>query len=223
MYTIPNNDGRTQRRFLPGGHGSYKDPKANESIWCSPYRWDAAAAMMGERCRVQCVLSGWDILDSDERAPDRARLIKIIEGTPNVDWLVFTGRLGGAVYDPWCERWPPNVWLGIPFFGQASLNRQLQPLGDLEARVKFAVYRGRKDKPLDVRKLADTVDWISVPTDLRTNRITHPLIANAIAEQCADRFAIATGYDPILEDAMGIQSYPNRLPITGLGCGTGGA
>src|SRR5262245_18137233 len=59
--------------------------------WKQPLKWDKAAARTGERHRVFCA-SLADVFDN--QVPDvwRTDLWKLIDLTPNLDWLLLTKR-----------------------------------------------------------------------------------------------------------------------------------
>lgn len=62
------------------------------AYWRQPFAWNVAAAAAGVRARVFCASMAdvfEDRRDLDER---RARLWKVIDSTPNLDWLLLTKR-----------------------------------------------------------------------------------------------------------------------------------
>ena len=95
--------------------------------WKKPLAWDRKAAKLGERHRVfSNSLSDW----ADKEVPDvwRDDSMKVIEATPNLDWLLLTKRGNVmAKYFRDRSRVPANVWPGVTAETQ----------GDLDARLVF--------------------------------------------------------------------------------------
>jgi protein gp37 len=81
----------SMRRGAVWGADTARIP-ASESYWQGPIAWDRKAAKAGERHRVFCASTA----DVFEARPDldeaRLRLFKLIEATPNLDWLLLTKR-----------------------------------------------------------------------------------------------------------------------------------
>jgi len=113
--------GRTApRRFFGAAH------------WKEPRRWNKDAELAGERRRVFCESMG----DLFERHPvpetaalmdeARARLWRLINDTPWLDWLLLTKRPENfATMLPWAldgRPWP-NVWAGVTAGVRSSLPR----------------------------------------------------------------------------------------------------
>src|SRR5258708_7584279 len=64
----------------------------SDSHWKEPLKWQAQAAEEEERARVFCA-SMADVFEArPELDAPRARLWKLIESTPNLDWLLLTKR-----------------------------------------------------------------------------------------------------------------------------------
>jgi protein gp37 len=106
---------------------------ASEAYWRRPARWNRLAGDAGVRLRVFCA----SLADVFELRPDptlnagldaaRARLFRLIEATPHLDWLLLTKRpehiRSMAPARWWTDGWPPNVWIGT------SIGRQHGPGG----------------------------------------------------------------------------------------------
>ena len=59
----------------------------------------------------------------------RHRLWKLIDTTPNLDWLLLTKRhtkIGKL--SPWKATWPHNVWLGVTVENQTWADRRVPVL-----------------------------------------------------------------------------------------------
>lgn len=65
---------------------------AKESYWREPIKWNKAAVKAGERHRVFCAsLADW-LEDRPELRAPRARLLKLTQQTPNLDYLMLSKR-----------------------------------------------------------------------------------------------------------------------------------
>jgi protein gp37 len=124
------------------------------SNWAKPLKWNAQAAREGRRMRVFCA-SLADVFDNQVAPAWRAELFALIAGTPNLDWLLLTKRIGNAHEmigkaliqssvnqgkgpTETMARWPwPNVWLGATICNQAEANRDIPKLLAVPARVRF--------------------------------------------------------------------------------------
>ena len=110
----------------------------SEAYWQQPIKWDAEAARSGVRARVFCA-SMADVFEWKRGLSTwRSRLWKLIEKTPNLDWLLLTKRphLVGRLA-PWGDEWPANVWLGTTVENQRWANKRLPHLADTNACVRF--------------------------------------------------------------------------------------
>lgn len=118
--------GRTGRRRLFG-----------DKHWHEPVVWDAAASKAGVKRRVFCMSMG-DVFEYREDLDGpRERLWDLIEGTPNLEWLLLTKRMTQAetlLPDAWRRArrgWPENVRLGFTAEDQAAWEHGLADLGEL--------------------------------------------------------------------------------------------
>lgn len=110
--------------------------------WRDPLKWDREAKASGARARVFCG-SMCDVGELREgkagEAMDEARrrLWKLIEATPNLDWLLLTKRpynLGQVL--PWKEP-RENVWVGATVCTQADADKNIPELLQIPAEVRF--------------------------------------------------------------------------------------
>ena len=93
-----------------------------EAHWNEPLKWNRAAAKAGERRRVFCA-SMADVFERHARGDmnrnlndERAKLWRLIEATPNLDWLLLTKRPQNIVEmipARWLPQMPANVWWGF--------------------------------------------------------------------------------------------------------------
>lgn len=110
----------SERRFFGDKH------------WYEPLRWNREAIAAGERRRVFCA----SMADVFERRPDlvepRARLYRLIEATPGLDWMLLTKRpenIGGVPI-------LSNVWYGTTVEDVARKGR-IDLLRRVIATVRF--------------------------------------------------------------------------------------
>jgi protein gp37 len=97
------------------------------------------------RCRVFCG-SLCDVFE-DRRGIDalnywRAQLWRVIEDTPNLDWLLLTKRpenVNNMIPAHWrnVNRWPDNVWIGTSVEDQATADKRIPELLEIPARTRF--------------------------------------------------------------------------------------
>jgi protein gp37 len=97
----------TDRRFFGDHH------------WNEPLKWDRRAAANGERQRVFCASMADVFEDRRDLDVHRTRLWRLIEETPNLDWLLLTKRPTKIVKllpSRWTNGRPgsvrTNVWFG---------------------------------------------------------------------------------------------------------------
>jgi len=126
--------------------------RTTADYWKQPARWQRQAQANGQRERVFCAsLADW--LDDEVPIDWLADLLKLIETTPHLDWLLLTKRLehwsdrlqavsrlthdGATIASTWLEgNAPVNVWLGttVENQAQAERRRQCQKAGDATLR-----------------------------------------------------------------------------------------
>ena len=119
-------DARKPRRFFKSQH------------WRQPYLWNEKAKRNRRRERVFCA-SMADVFESrGDLDPWRELLWKVIEETPDLDWLLLTKRPHAASkMVPWGNYWPANVWLGTTVENQKWADRRIPRLVESPARVRF--------------------------------------------------------------------------------------
>lgn len=113
----------------------------SDSYWAQPLKWNLAAKRSGVRHRVFCS-SMADVFEArDDLDVHRARLWKLIEATPWLDWQLLTKRpqnFKTLLPKPWLrKRMPHNVWLGVTVENQERANERLPILVSTPARVRF--------------------------------------------------------------------------------------
>ncbi|PZR17547.1 MAG: hypothetical protein DI536_04330 [Archangium gephyra] len=121
--------------------------------WNKPEKWNRAAAAAGERHRVFCSSLADVFEDRPELVPRRAQLFRLIEKTPNLDWLLLTKRpqnirrmltetaklTESAALAAWhLHDVPmPNVWFGTTVEDQQRANERVPELLKVPAVVRF--------------------------------------------------------------------------------------
>lgn len=140
---------KAERRFFGDKH------------WSEPIKWDAAAAEAGERPRVFCA-SMADVFEDRRDLDDaRIRLWKLIEATPNLDWLLLTKRpeLVRKMV-PWGQSWPANIWLGTTVEDQEWAEERLPHLAKIPAAVRFISAEPLLGSLNISRWLGEHIDWV---------------------------------------------------------------
>lgn len=166
------------------------------STWKMPRRWNKRARANGVRFKVFPSLC--DPFDSE--APDRWRadLVKLIDDTPDLDWLLLTKRphLAGK----WVDRQGPlprNVWLGVTAETQAMADLripQLLAIDDPTPRVRFVSIEPMLG-PVDLTASPDwfqgepgwgqAIGWVIAGGESGTSaRPSHPAWFRALRDQC---------------------------------------
>lgn len=114
------------------------NPRSRTSVgnWKQPKRWDKEAAKLGERHRVFCA-SLADVFDSEVANEWRDDLWKLIEATPNLDWLLLTKRPEVMLAETRRLGVTENVWLGVSVEDQIRAEERIPTLIETDAGVKF--------------------------------------------------------------------------------------
>lgn len=172
--------------------------RTSAANWRKPVHWNAVHdeffAANGRRQRVFCA-SLADVFDNAVAQEWRDDLFRLIEATPNLDWLLLTKRIGNARHMVW-PRWmqtglPRNVWLGATVVNQEEANRDVPKLLGMPARVRFLSIEPMLG-PIDLREAHITtvrlprVDWVICGGESGHGaRPMHPEWARSLRNQCA--------------------------------------
>jgi len=181
--------------------------RTSAANWRKPLAWNAAHAEFfaehGRRQRVFCA-SLADVFDNAVDPAWRADLFRLIEATPNLDWLLLTKRIGNAHQmigealitmsgnTSLLPSWPwPNVWIGASIVNQVDADRDIPKLLALPARVRFLSMEPLLG-PVDLRQAhvapirLPRVDWVIVGGESGAGaRPMHPDWARGLRDQCA--------------------------------------
>lgn len=186
--------------------------RTSAANWKKPIQWNAAHAAFfaehGRRQRVFCS-SLADVFDNEVSAQWRFDLMKLIEQTPNLDWLLLTKRIGNAATMleqsvrainagrwGWADNVFPNVWIGATIVNQEEADRDIPKLLRTPAAKRFLSMEPLLG-PVDLRftnglvhgcDAADyLLDWVIVGGESGQHaRPMHPAWPRAIEKQCQD-------------------------------------
>lgn len=110
--------------------------RTSEANWRKPVTWNRKAED-GPRPRVFCA-SLADVFDNEVPDAWRSDLWRLIQQTPNLDWLLLTKRIGNAhrMLPAFMKPWP-NLWLGATVVNQEEADRDIPKLLAVPAAVRF--------------------------------------------------------------------------------------
>lgn len=118
--------------------------RTSPANWNKPLKWNANHAAFfaehGRRQRVFCA-SLADVFDNAVDPQWREDLFKLIEATPNLDWLLLTKRIGNVSnmlpvpFD--FAKLYPHVWIGATVVNQEEADRDIPKLLAVDAAVRF--------------------------------------------------------------------------------------
>lgn len=168
--------------------------------WRQPLAWNAQAEREGRRYRVFCA-SLADVFDNQVPPEWRADLFRLIESTPNLDWLLLTKRVGnaaGMMFEARGGHLPllPNVWLGATVVDQAEADRDVPKLLAVPARIRFLSVEPMLG-PIDIQAAINRMPWQIGGGDAGLHwvicggesgpgaRPMHPDWAGSLRDQCA--------------------------------------
>lgn len=201
-----------------GPHGERK--RTSEANWKLPLRWATKANTAGTRPKVFCS-SLADVFDNQAPAGARGDLFRLIEATPELDWLLLTKRpenIGKMIdADGWFRGFPPNVWLGTTCEDQAAYDRRWPILAQFNLRVRFISYEPAIG-PLTILNHKEKPDWIICGGESGKGFRAMPEIwAENVMEECAEYFIPffmkqMAGLKPIPEDLM-VRQFPPACPV----------
>jgi len=112
--------------------------RTSPSYWRQPYRWNKKAAASGKPWRVFCA-SLADVFDTEVSDDWRWSLLRVIDETPALTWLLLTKRVSVAVGKPWLTN-RPNVWIGVTVVNQQEADRDIPRLLRVAATKRFVSY-----------------------------------------------------------------------------------
>lgn len=115
--------------------------KMSDAYWREPLKWNKKALAEGVRRRVFCASMADICEDRDDLLTYRAELMRLIEQTPALDWLLLTKRpwnFNKMFGRRWNSDWPENVWAGTTAENQDAADIRVPNLCDIQkAKVRF--------------------------------------------------------------------------------------
>ena len=172
----------TPRRFFGDTH------------WNEPLKWNKEAGEEGIRRRVFCA----SMADVFENRPDlvehRLRLLKLIEQTPNLDWLLLTKRIHLVRKQlPKGYAFPKNVWLGATVETQDAANKRIEYLLEFDSpSVRFLSCEPMLG-PIDLSQFlkrkpgSAKLDWVIAGGESgHGSRPMNPAWPQALLKQCSE-------------------------------------
>jgi len=139
--------------------------------WEEPKKWDRDAARDGVRRKVFCASMADVFEEREDLIEPRARLIRLIEQTHHLDWLLLTKRPEHAArlssQAGWSlGGWPDNAWCGSTLETTKEFGRVLS-LAPVPSRFRFLscepLLGSLNDAPLWTRRdlpSAHNIEWI---------------------------------------------------------------
>ena len=205
-----------------------------EQHWTEPTKWDREARLLRVRRRVFCA----SMADVFERRAilnaERTRLWKLIEDTPNLDWLLLTKRPQNIPpMTPWRNDWPRNIWIGTSVENQKMVEQRLPYLLRVPAAVRFLscepLLGALNLRPWFKRKDYKQIDWVIAGGESGPHsRPMHPDWAIGLLRQCQNasvpfHFKQWGHWAPAELFDRGVESIslalPNERPVRMVGVG----
>jgi protein gp37 len=146
-----------------GSAGLWQGQRRRTSVsnWKQPLKWNSACAAAGTRARVFCA-SLADVFDNTVDREWRADLFALIKATPHLDWLLLTKRIGNAkamLPTDWGAGYP-NVWIGATMVNQPEIDRDLEKLLDIPARIRFLSIEPMLSEIYFSENMFERIDWV---------------------------------------------------------------
>lgn len=147
--------------------------------WRKPIAWDKAAAASGERTFVFCA-SLADVFDNEVDELWRRDLMKLIEATPHLTWLLLTKRIGNVLkmtdQERGCRLLPSNAAIGATLPNQPEYDRDRMKLVEV-SETRGPAFTFMSGEPLLGPIILDknAPDWIIVggETDQGAHKARH--------------------------------------------------
>ncbi|TWD58139.1 protein gp37 [Agrobacterium vitis] len=187
-YAEDMMDKRYHRAHWGAGEDRVRTSDAN---WRDPFLWNKKAAFEGKIATVFCA-SLADVFDNEVDELWRWQLFKLIEETPNLNWLLLTKRIGNVIKMTRAEAGhrplPPNAAIGATMANQPEYDRDAPKLAEVKARCNPLYTFGSLEPLLGGIKLDDNrPDWVIVGGERgRNSRPMHPDWVRSLRDQCAE-------------------------------------
>lgn len=157
-------EGWAKRTGKPIWGKDAKREHASESYWKQPEKWNREAAASGQPMRIFCSSLADVCEDREDLLEPRARLMRLIEATPALTWLLCTKRPENFVPffgRRWGANWPKNVWALTTAEDQANADRRIPELLKVPAVVRGISYEPALG-PVNFRPYLAGLHWIIV-------------------------------------------------------------
>jgi len=157
----------------------------SEKHWHQPLIWNQVAAQNHTKERVFCASMADVFEDNPSIEIERQKLWKLIEATPNLNWLLLTKRPENMLrFAPWKHTWPKNIWAMTSVENQEQANERIPYLIEIPATVL-----GLSIEPLlglvNIDKWIDKLHWVIVGGESGPHaRLMHPDWARIIRDDC---------------------------------------
>jgi|FLYN01.1.fsa_nt_gi protein gp37 len=138
--------------------------RTGADYWRQPLRWDAEARRTGRRIRVFAFSMADVFEDRRDLDPWREDFFRLVEKTPNLDWLILTKRaeaMKRLLPPSWLKEPRPNVWLGVTAENQRRAEERIPALFDVPAVVRWASVEPILDH-VDLSGFEGMLDWVVV-------------------------------------------------------------
>lgn len=141
-------EGWAKRTGKPIWGKDAKREHASESYWRQPTRWNLDLEVErvknpGAQFRVFCASLADVCEDREDLLEPRARLMRLIETTPALTWLLCTKRPENFLQHfgrRWGAEWPKNVWALTTAENQEQADKRLPELLKVPAIVRGVSY-----------------------------------------------------------------------------------
>lgn len=131
-------------RYMHIRWGNHPRHITADSTWAKPLAWQRKAVREKRRIRVFCA-SLADVFENNPQVEaTRARLWKLIEQTPDLDWLLLTKRpINWLLMFPphWMHEgnFPKNIWLGTSVCTQKEYDNNIKFLKHFKEKHSVSV------------------------------------------------------------------------------------
>jgi protein gp37 len=153
--------------------------------WQQPLRWNRKAEKAGHRAKV----FGPSLADpfDAEVSPDwRDDYLRLIEATPQLDWILLTKRPLVARKFFANRKVPDNLWPGITAENQTMLDLRVAHLLAIEAKVRVVSAEPLLG-PLDLTRWQRGISWVIAGGESGPRaRPSDPDWFRSLRAQCAD-------------------------------------
>jgi protein gp37 len=158
--------------------------RTSPANWQQPLRWNRKAEAAGRHAKVFGP-SLADPFDAEVSPVWREDYLRLIEATPQLDWILLTKRPLVARKFFAGRKVPDNLWPGITSENQAMLDLRAPHLLAIDARI-HVVSAEPLLGPLDLGRYLPGIDWVIAGGESGPRaRPSDPDWLRALCSQCA--------------------------------------